>query len=582
MRQNFFYSRKISYIFYFCLLCFFSNPSVADGKKLVFSNDIKGKLEPCGCDESSSFGGLARRHFYLLKNYNPDDLIFIDAGNILFEDIKTFTDKMNSIPSVAQILGAEVITRFLTEIEPITAVNVGKTDLALGLEFIKKTKIPFISLNLLDKDGNVVFPAFLENGNFRFWGITRPHKSTNYKILELGEIKEKLDKISMDDKFIDVLLTDLEMADLEEIAKKFNLVVLSRIVDEEINTYSSSPIFSVRLQGRDIGIASISDENNFEVEFFPLSSSVKRDDTTEKVVRRSDIELRKLSRQGLFAFSVENRSTDKIYYRILTDYFLELDRNKYADVVSVLNKNYHISTFYDYIEDEASIDTLVTDVEIRHVIDKMESKHIGLSSLDYVSSTSCFRCHQSQYKVWRHTLHSKAFDAIEKTGNGGKLGCYNCHVTGYHSGGIKNPSDYFKVRSLINVGCEACHGSGRIHSRNPKADNIKRNVAIQQVCVKCHITEHSKDFREIWKYAIRCDKSQFQRNSDPEVFLYANCVSSGCHRVPEKWNQNIIGYDVFVSILENGLGIMPKYDDVVNDVEFTQRLYETYVKFKRN
>src|SRR3989339_115814 len=78
----------------------------------------------------------------------------------------------------------------------------------------------------------------------------------------------------------------------------------------------------------------------------------------------------------------------------------------------------------------------------------------------------------------------------------GSTTCGKCHTTGY--GYISGFLNHENNSSLINVGCESCHGAG---SRHIKYVTEPYGVTDESDCVICHESEHSPKFQysEYWK-----------------------------------------------------------------------------------
>ena len=115
----------------------------------------------------------------------------------------------------------------------------------------------------------------------------------------------------------------------------------------------------------------------------------------------------------------------------------------------------------------------------------------------YVGSEACKECHKRQYEAYtRNSRKSSAFAAVERMkkdlSEAELQGCYKCHTTGYgRPTGFETPE---KTPQLKNVGCEACHGPGRLHTQSMEMAHIVKTVTID-VCEKCHKNELVKSFR---------------------------------------------------------------------------------------
>ncbi|MBW1988910.1 MAG: cytochrome c family protein [Deltaproteobacteria bacterium] len=115
----------------------------------------------------------------------------------------------------------------------------------------------------------------------------------------------------------------------------------------------------------------------------------------------------------------------------------------------------------------------------------------------YVGSEACSECHENQYKAFmERSRKSRSYEAIEKMKDGLTLeelqGCYGCHTTGYgKETGFVNPEE---TPHLKNVGCESCHGPGRLHTKTMEMAHIVKTATID-VCERCHDSEKVKSFR---------------------------------------------------------------------------------------
>jgi 2',3'-cyclic-nucleotide 2'-phosphodiesterase (5'-nucleotidase family) len=178
---------------------------------LVYTADIMGELEPCGCPKRR-LGGLAQRASYVekLKDQNLP-LVQVDAGNVFFRFGYKFTGRR---PDQKLIQRAEVLARGMARMN-VDAINIGSSDLAAGLEALKDKlgrpeggeALPLISANLVDaKTGELIFPAFrvVEAGELKvgIFGVMRepPGKDPLVKTLDpqaaamnaLAELKDKV------------------------------------------------------------------------------------------------------------------------------------------------------------------------------------------------------------------------------------------------------------------------------------------------------------------------------------------------------------------------------------------------------
>ena len=111
------------------------------------------------------------------------------------------------------------------------------------------------------------------------------------------------------------------------------------------------------------------------------------------------------------------------------------------------------------------------------------------NNLEYVGSLSCKPCHDSEYKKWQETGHSKAYATLEQVGSQADPECIACHVIGmeYQSGFVSLE----KTGDLKDVGCENCHGPGSEHIRTA---GTAKSTEPKSACTNCHTPEHSGEY----------------------------------------------------------------------------------------
>jgi len=140
------------------LILFFSlliRTSPCAGKEtsltLIYTSNTLGEVEPCGtCPEGGDSGGLPRRSHYL-KTVKEEvkNLLILDGGDALI--ISYFSQPSEREKARRR---AEFVLR-LYETLGYHALNIGDTDLGLGIEYLKNlqknSKIPFLSANLKNK-----------------------------------------------------------------------------------------------------------------------------------------------------------------------------------------------------------------------------------------------------------------------------------------------------------------------------------------------------------------------------------------------------------------------------------------------
>lgn len=114
----------------------------------------------------------------------------------------------------------------------------------------------------------------------------------------------------------------------------------------------------------------------------------------------------------------------------------------------------------------------------------------------YIGSDKCKICHKkeekgAQYQKWTAGPHASSYETLlteESKAIAAKMGisspetsaeCLSCHVTGWgHASGYQlevDPADSRAVKKnkdLARVGCESCHGAGKLYKSKSKMEQI--------------------------------------------------------------------------------------------------------------
>ena len=154
----------ISILFLIFFLLIKNSPCLANETSLtlIYTSNTLGEVEPCGtCPETGDNGGLARRFFYIDSvRKEAKSLLILDGGDAL---VLSFFDRESEREKARKRAG---VVLKIYEKMGYDALNVGDTDLGLGVEYLKtlqkKSKIPFLSTNLKEKKtGRPIFKSHL-------------------------------------------------------------------------------------------------------------------------------------------------------------------------------------------------------------------------------------------------------------------------------------------------------------------------------------------------------------------------------------------------------------------------------------
>jgi hypothetical protein len=125
------------------------------------------------------------------------------------------------------------------------------------------------------------------------------------------------------------------------------------------------------------------------------------------------------------------------------------------------------------------IDTLLNDYyeRIKRLTMTAEFEQEILNSLEepsieYVGNEACSSCHAAETRQWTSTPHARARETLVAATSDHDTQCQACHSTGFgYRTGFATPKS---SPQRYNVGCEACHGAGAVHAKNPsgRTDNV--------------------------------------------------------------------------------------------------------------
>ena len=177
----------------------------------------------------------------------------------------------------------------------------------------------------------------------------------------------------------------------------------------------------------------------------------------------------------------------------------------------LLDPKYEIDLLKEEIPQSADLLALVREYrsEIRrspltiddpHAVDPNAIPGVSATAT-FVGSASCQSCHPQAHEVWQKSGHARAFETLVKRGSDADPHCIKCHTVGFGQ-----PSGYRRplgVDSLVDVGCESCHGPASEHvaqQLDSKPNTFKFRPLGPGDCKSCHFGEFSRpfDWEKFW------------------------------------------------------------------------------------
>ncbi len=402
---------------------------------VFYTCDTRGHILPCGCNPDA--GGLARR-MTALEQFGQGAKLLVDAGNVVAGARDWEIVELEYLMDGYEMMGYD-------------AVNVGAREVSLSLEQLQNLAAAFdlfVSANVLDEAGELVFPAY------RIIDVT-----DTYRVGVLGVVD---DGVSANDLGAGLQIkppADALAKWLPAIKEKTDLVVLLAFVDEAAM--------------RDLA------ERFFEIDVI-IGGKVKDQ-------ARTPIEVNK----SLIVYVTEKG-------KMLGQLDLRFGSSGEREHEGTLH---HL---LDEFEDHPDITTLVEvyNGEMESMgIDPNRGAEEGLTPITasrsesantYVHPLACKSCHPDAYDVWTQSGHANAFETLEA--DNGKGDCLPCHTVSYKA------TDGFvseeKTPHLAMVSCDGCHGRGSYHVRfHSKGETSEKEAVLKNVeCQTCHDKENSPDY----------------------------------------------------------------------------------------
>jgi predicted CXXCH cytochrome family protein len=119
--------------------------------------------------------------------------------------------------------------------------------------------------------------------------------------------------------------------------------------------------------------------------------------------------------------------------------------------------------------------------------------YVGYSNVQQ-QMTVCGNCHVTQHNQWLTTAHADAFVAVGAVATTQAV-CAECHGTSHRGNDGTGPGGIAAVNDVRfhDVQCEACHGPGEAHVRNPDGGTaammlarVNAGINMSATCGECH------------------------------------------------------------------------------------------------
>lgn len=431
---------KLKQFLFLCVLLIsapFAAKLTAQPLTLIYSGNLDGELEPCGCSEEGNLGGIKRRVQLLdqLRKESPD-LVALSSGGLIRGEGVGDRLKSDYILEGFHAFGYD-------------AIAVQWQDLVFGPELLlplrqelRQAALPWVASNWKDTGGFDREKVIRRQINGRkldlyFFSWLNPAESPTRKMH--GEHQ---------------LVTDAVVSLREKLAAAKaagGITVLSASVDLET------------VQGL-LGLTN--------VDILLVKSAYEVYSEPKKVA--DTLVLQPGSRGmriGWLQLELNGASIQTWQHKVIPM------PNNMADAtrMTAWYARYNEAVKQDYLR----------RVDLRKQQEKGESPYAG--------EEKCPACHVKPYAIWQKSEHSRAFEDLESVGKSFDPECLSCHTVGFDKpGGF---FDFSMSSHLTNVQCENCHGAARAHVDSAgKKPVANKGWPREKVCGQCHVKSHSPAF----------------------------------------------------------------------------------------
>ena len=488
-----------------------SSYAAAPGQELLlfYSNDVRGETEPCGC-QPNQLGGLSRKafQFHTIAKDEAKPHLTLDAGELLFK-----AEAIRSGLATQDTMAAETIVKAYSRMG-YQAVAIGSRDLSAGIEFLRTVShgatFSWLSANLVDqKTRQPIFPASirLQAGAIQATviALTGPAElpaGERATILPWDQVLPGLLKQTAEAKDLIILLSNLPAAENERIAKGSNAIHLIIQSGDNAGTISSEPVNNTVLVntatlGKEIGIMAINWQpgNRWGAPRAELLASKRA------AMDGLQWQLSKYQKDPDPIAALQGQPERLKAYQLLLGREQELQAEIAALDQEVAAKGTvdEPSSFRNRLL--TMVDSLPTEPDILALSDQLvrainrmgqeQAKQPVKEDPRYLGAQACGPCHAAELAAWQRTKHAGAYTTLSEKKQQFNSNCLPCHVTGV---GMEHREASLTVAAnRRGVSCEACHGPGHLHAKDPKANPLTGRPEVS-VCQGCHAPPHDISF----------------------------------------------------------------------------------------
>ncbi len=405
---------------------------------IAYTNDVRGEIRSCGC-ATHDYGGLGRRATFMkvFRDTTTADVLLVDAGDFFSASINYGKEKAELTLKSMVLMGYD-------------GVVPGENEFSFGVDYFRQRArevgLPVIVANVYDaaSDSLLFAPSrlvTLESGlRVGLVGVISPSLKLPPQVTKGSlEIKDPAGAVQTT---VDGLRSKVDV-----------VVVLAHMQRHEATTLAEA------LTGVDVVV------NGHDG--LPV----------RQVKRWGEPYVVQVAAKGMYIGVADARLRDDKRVARVTNATVGLGK-----------------TFAD---DEA-IGKLFNAYDMDVVAREKAALPVH-AAVTFAGADACQACHASIFEQWKSTPHAHAFETLVSKNRQFDRDCTPCHSTGFFKqGGFVNAS---ATPHLGSVQCEACHGNGAAHAKDP---THKTDTVAKSTCRSCHTADQTPDF-EFTKFWARID-----------------------------------------------------------------------------
>ena len=455
---------------------------ITPGVKIVYTANLNGEIEPCGC-RGNPTGGIQRR-WNLIEQKVTGERLVIDSGDVFYKSapMPPFLEKQWNYQASALVqayneMGVEVITP-------------GELDFAAGIEQFEKlrqhARFKIVSANIYRRGSDErLLPPYVivkKNGkNIALFGLL---DETIPGMPDAIEVRDHLlaakEMVALLRKQADVViaLAHIGLENSQKLAREipgidaiFTAHTQSFLIQPE--KVGDTLIFEPSFRGQHVGVFEHGENSMYQADERFESPSDKLN-PMDKLLAKTKVEVAKLNAES--------------------------------------------------------------DAELMGADTETDPK----PKVEFQTFTRCIECHAPQHDFHKKTAHFRAFETLLKAGQGGNLECLKCHTVGAQMPGgwsnvkklvlnasgkaieaesfakslpqAKKESITKISKAFINVQCETCHGPGNQH---PFAE-AKMAKPSAETCLQCHTPDRAPKWHKNGKPDMTLIKAKIEELTCPK------------------------------------------------------------------